>query len=590
MVFPLEKWFCFFAVMVVTCSDVMASSIIYVDTQLASCFNYDPLTRSCGSGTNTVYKTVSEAAALATAGTTVLIRGGTYPEQLAPGNSGTAGNYVTFKNYSNEWVYLTGSPAIALSGRSYVIVDGFRVQNTTWLEARNAHYNILRNCVFTHSPAVGTSGNVRFVQSNYNLIIGNDIEDGQDNLLLIDSNYNVVENNIIKEARHSIFGIRCGDFNLVRSNYFSNTLQKIGEIYDCGQDTSAVPHSFNSTHHNVIEQNVFAEASSYYSTSGGNGIQYASQDGIIRRNIFHDCNVGLGVGAYADEGLFNMNNRIYHNVFYGNRGGGIAFRPGIVGNIFKNNTLTSNDGCVPDCFGTSPGQIIYRSPLEGAVFEANALFYLLPGQPVIEEEFGSGSTILQFLSAHPGVLVNTIEMDPQFVAASSYDFHLQNTSPLIDAGAFLTQAVANGSGTNLTVLDAFYFYDGFGIEGEVGDVIQFEGQTETAQVIQVNYTNNILVLSQPLTWNAGQRLALKFNGLAPDVGVFEFDGPLLTWTRNSDTIIFTWPAVNIGFRLKSSPSLSNPVWSDQGEPAVIGDQWVKTNSVGNVASFFKLVK
>ena len=49
----------------------------------------------------------------------------------------------------------------------------------------------------------------------------------------------------------------------------------------------------------TAEMNTFAEGVGYYSTSGGNGIQYAGQDGIIRRNAFYQTNVGLGMLGFA---------------------------------------------------------------------------------------------------------------------------------------------------------------------------------------------------------------------------------------------------------------------------------------------------
>ncbi|MEP6662318.1 MAG: right-handed parallel beta-helix repeat-containing protein [Verrucomicrobiota bacterium] len=585
-----SRKFCWAGVLIVSFAALNVSGQIYVDGQVSSCTNYNPASRTCGDGTNRVYKTIAAASANATGGLTVMVRAGTYPEQLSPVNSGTAGNPITFQNYPGEQVFLTGAPGISLVGRSYIVMDGFRVENTTWLEAQNSHHNVLRNCVFKKSPATGTTGNVRFVQSNYNLIEKNSMEDGQDNLLLIDANYNVVQNNTIKEARHSVLGIRCGDFNVIRSNYFSNTQQKIMEVYDCGVDTSAVPHSFNSTHHNVIENNVFATASRYYSTSGGNGIQYAAQDGIIRRNLFFDCNVGLSLGTYADEGLFNVNNRIYHNVFFANQAGGMALNAGDIGNVIKNNTFTGNNGCVPDCFATSPGQIIYRLPFSGNFLERNHFFASQTGDKVLEEEGYKGFSLTEFVAMFPAVLTNSLEADPKFADAAVHDFYLQKTSPLIDAGAFLTQTVSGGSGTNLPVLDAFNFYDGFGIVGETGDLVQLEGQTESARIVRVDYANNLLQLATPLTWNAGQKLSLKFNGPAPDIGAFEFQPPVLklNWTVTTNALICRWPVEMTNAQLMVSSSAGNPGWNSAGAPTLVNGEWMMTNYFTNQNSFFIL--
>jgi hypothetical protein len=97
---------------------------------------------------------------------------------------------------------------------------------------------------------------------------------------------------------------------------------------------------------------------------------------------------------------------------------------------------------------------------------------------------------------------------------------------MIDAGAFLTTTVGSGSGTSMPVADVKYFYDGHGIDGEAGDMIRLAGDTRRAQVIGIDYTRNLLMLAQPLTWNDGQRVALAYDGDAPDLGAYEYgDAP-----------------------------------------------------------------
>src|SRR5581483_584032 len=87
-----------------------AGPTIHVDQQISSdsCTNYNPSTQACGGGADTAYKTIAGASAAATAGTTVLIRAGSYTDPLIPQNSGAGGQYITFKNYGNEDVFLGG--------------------------------------------------------------------------------------------------------------------------------------------------------------------------------------------------------------------------------------------------------------------------------------------------------------------------------------------------------------------------------------------------------------------------------------------------------------------------------------------------
>ena len=73
----------------------------------------------------------------------------------------------------------------------------------------------------------------------------------------------------------------------------------------------------------------------------------------------------------------------------------------------------------------------------------------------------------------------------------------------------------------MVVQDATPFQDGFGIEGEQGDVIQLMGDKETARVIHVDYAKRRLTLDRPLSWKDSQGVALAYDGSAPDIGTFE---------------------------------------------------------------------
>jgi hypothetical protein len=98
---------------------------------------------------------------------------------------------------------------------------------------------------------------------------------------------------------------------------------------------------------------------------------------------------------------------------------------------------------------------------------------------------------------------------------------------MVDAGTFLAHATCSGSGTTLQVDDARYFYDGYGLEGVTGDLIQLEGQTQTATVVGINYDTHTLTLDRSLFWSAGQGVSLAFQGTAPDIGVYEFAPELM---------------------------------------------------------------
>jgi len=129
-----------------------------------------------------------------------------------------------------------------------------------------------------------------------------------------------------------------------------------------------------------------------------------------------------------------------------------------------------------------------------------------------------------FNSNHPDKFSGNIQKNPDFKNPEGEDFDLSDNSEMIDAGAFLTRTASSGSGRTLQVEDAKYFYDGFGISGEVGDTIQLEGQSQSARITDIDYNANTITVDKSLNWDAGAGVSLEYSGYAPDIGVSESEG------------------------------------------------------------------
>jgi len=527
-----------------------AGNTVYVDCDIktAQSATYDPDSRTCGRGTKTAYRTLKRAAERANAGQTVLIRAGTYNEQLRPKYSGTGNNYITFKNYPGEKPIITGpklQPAIEISNREYIIVEGLEITNVRrWLYAIRSHHNIIRENHFSKAidPGGSSKTGIFFQQAMFNTVVNNTIEDSTaDNLTLIKSDRNRILGNVFRKAGHTLWTIKGGNFNVIRNNYFYNELQKIGEVYDC--HNVGFNHEFyeyDCTKYNLIERNTFA-----YTPSSGNhspyaGIQYAGQNGIIRNNLFYDTiGPGLDLTLYDAEATYNTGNRIYNNVFYGSKFAGISLSPSKVfsfgDNILKNNILAKSVFVANDTrwqwwtkeLSGKPVQLL-AGRLDSFLCQNNNFFdkgknvpYLITlgsRSPLIRHQRPLGG--LQY--SYPELFRDNIELDPLFVDEETRDFHLKADSPMIDAGTFLTRALCDGSGVYLPVKDAGYFYDGYNIPGEAGDMIRLEGHECVARIVGIDYDRNILELSQSLVWREGQGVSLYYIGSRPDLGAFEF--------------------------------------------------------------------
>jgi PKD repeat protein len=541
----------------------------YVDGSMTGRFNgsrdaigtYNPERREAGSGFETAYNTFQEASLLAIAGDTIIIRAGIYHETLRPMHSGNSAAPITYTNYEDEIVIIRDTSGIrnltadekALDqpGRQYgiyiydvshVIIEGLRVNYVAgWCRVVRSDHIILRNNTFTVALAQGTTGSIKLYHSDYNKILNNTIHNGNDNLLLIHSDRNLVQENHFMKGRHSIWSIKGGNFNVIRGNYFHNEIQKIGEVFDV-ESTKDAPIIYDAAHYNIIERNVFAKTASSGNHSPFAGVQYAGQHGIIRQNIFYETiGPAFDFALYSDEARYNYENRLYNNVFYKSDFAGISISGSqshtFHGNIMKNNVfLRSNFVANDKRWSWYTGELagkpvqLMTGRLDGFVFENNNLFNQHAGELYLVTYGTRASSsnrqqheLSWWEDNYPVLFKNNLEEDPLFIDAVNHDYHLAKESPMIDAGDFLTVVTSpGGSGSQITAADSGYFYDGFDIVGEQGDLIKFENG-QTARILDIDYSggNNTIILDRQVSWSNGEKISLYYEGAAPDIGAYE---------------------------------------------------------------------
>src|SRR6266511_571415 len=103
-----------------------AAAVLYVDRNNPSCSDTGP-------GTPTQpFCTIKPAASPATAGQTVPVASGTYPELVTVSNSGAPVSPIVFSAAPGASVTVSGQAnGFKLAGKSYVTIQGFSVANTT---------------------------------------------------------------------------------------------------------------------------------------------------------------------------------------------------------------------------------------------------------------------------------------------------------------------------------------------------------------------------------------------------------------------------------------------------------------------------
>jgi hypothetical protein len=483
-------------------------------------------------------------------GDTVYIREGVYEEAIKPANSGSEGKYITYSSYQNENVTImhvwTG---VELDDRLYIHVNGINLEGvqiledccaeenigkkcydmTYWVRMENASYIILSNNQMKYAAA--WSGIRMTGVSHHNKILNNQIVGGyKPNDLIYCTKAcsdNLIEGNEIYYGAHQSICLNCAgpsqsgnDRNVIRNNWIYNpwhtgigvvansdyTLVENNIILDCGEDYT---------------NNCRGGASQTKGRLHHGGIQISSSNVIVRNNVIVNAGGGItsGSGPYNDIYKYSKDIRVYNNTLFENYRSIHSNSPSpswVVGSIFINNILSgSREYDVWSYIRSDPEEPYPERYFFNNMFSSGTSFC-----------FGDNDGLRCFddiqetEDALPSVFWDNTDLTPLFVDANGRDFHLQTESPAIDLGLFLTKTKNTGEGTQMQVEDAHYFTDGMDIIE--GDLIQLEGQTQTARVTNVDYDNNILTLDTPLSWSSGQGVSLPYSGNRPDIGAYEF--------------------------------------------------------------------
>jgi parallel beta-helix repeat protein len=271
-----------------------ANGILYVDRSNPSCSN---------SGTGSwvqPFCTISAAAAKVTAGQTVEVATGTYPEVVRMATSGTATARISFTAAPGATVTVSGQAnGFVITGKSWIKVSGFHVTNTTGygiVVKDSARITLERNRVsFSGSPV---NGGTRF-------------------------------------------GIR-----------LENTVDSVVAANTADHNTDAgIAVLYGSTRNLVRGNHTYANARGYVRAAPGIRLYYAPGN-TVAGNVSHD-NEDSGIEAYTEAN----NTLLYNNVTYNNGDHGID-NLNATGQRIVANTVYRNVTAGINVEGRSPGATI----------------------------------------------------------------------------------------------------------------------------------------------------------------------------------------------------------------------------------------
>jgi len=462
------------------------------------------------------WKTIGKANKILTAGDTVFLKAGTYQETIAPDRSGSAGEYITFTNYNNDKVVITGvENGAVLNYRSYIILDGLTIKNIAgrwvYMEPDSTH-NVIQNCEFDQA---GSYQGLRMRNgADYNKILNNTFAGAcgpDDTISIFGGSYNLIEGNYFFYSSHQAIDIQSRYTttikNIIRNNIFQNKYHSNISFYPSADYTFVESNTFLDGGEEYKNNTCASET--YSNRINHNGIQLGSAYCIIRKNVFINNGSGVSISTKTAETQEGKDNRIYNNTFNKNYAGIYSNDTDpVYDNIIKNNILYGNRTYEVYRFLTG-------SPNDNYFTNNN-----ITGAPTTISWNGSSRTISYMETNYESQWDNNIAIDPQFVDESGRDLHLKSTSPMIDTGVWLTTITASGNGTIISVDDAGYFMDGWGLIE--GDTIQLEGKSQTLKVIKVDYTKNTITIDKIISTYSGQGVSLAYKGSSPDIGAYEY--------------------------------------------------------------------
>lgn len=456
--------------------------------------------------------------------------------------------YSAAGNYADHWALMDNSHYITFDNMNFTFTTDPMEANFQGIYINNAS-----SYITISNSTVEKWGRYQYTPPN---TIGGDAIQINGN-----SHHILIENNTLGRADHASLQVARGHDVVIRNNQVYNDSEKAFEVAE---------RTDGATYNVLLDGNTVWGSNFNVEDHGGLCMHLAAPENILRRNTFRDCRL-WAVGCYvwgiiADGGDVTyscQDNRIYNNVFAHNMidpdgysgtlstwsATGFQMNDNGVGggdvrdNVLKNNILYNNqpNNATPD--PENPGRNYHQlgvdidaqpdPPFAGNRFAGNIIYYDGADQQVIQVTNGGGlSTVSYFDTNFASFFWNNLQLDPLFVTFNpgvasdptdgSYDFHLQDTSPAIDAGVNLTTTTSAGSGTSVTVADARYFHDGY--DGLI-TADQIRIGDDTVYITNVNYATNVITIDTSISWGSGDAVNLVYYGVAPDIGAFESGAP-----------------------------------------------------------------
>src|SRR6266704_2646780 len=365
-----------------------AATVLYVDQNNPSCSD-------TGSGTSTQpFCTIKPAASQATAGQTVQVASGTYPELVTVSNSGAPGSPIVFTAAPGASVTVSGQAnGFKLAGKSYITIQGFTVANTSsygfYISSSSSNVTISGNTVSniasngiyvtTLSSNVTVSGNTVSNTTSYGIynrsssnvtISGNTVSGTQSHAIYVSpSSSNVtVNNNQVSGITGYGFWANSSSGVTVSGNTISNTsnyglhVDTSSNVTVSGNDVSVAGQlavdlikygiKLTDTTNSLVSGNVSHDNSNdgIFLDATTTGVRVTGNEAFGNARGYARAAPGIDVRGY--------NNTVDRNRSHDNEDSGFQFYTGSHDNLVVDNLAYGNGDHGIDDLGSTNQRII----------------------------------------------------------------------------------------------------------------------------------------------------------------------------------------------------------------------------------------
>lgn len=434
------------------------------EDEQANCLYVSPDGNDQNEGTKEKpFRTLAHAAKEAVAGTTVMIREGTYHETLDVKHSGTDGKPVTFRNYENEKVVMSGesvadaeyeTPLIRIHNKQYITISGLTMKDLSvsseeatamgiYVSGSSSHITIKNNHVRdikttadegnAHGIAVYGTGSMKDIK-----IEGNTVEKltlGASEAVVLNGNIDgfTIAGNVVRDNNNigiDLIGYEgTADRNdFVRNGVVENNTVSHNSTYGnpaYGDDYSAGGIYVDGGQSIEIKKNtVYGNDIGIEATSEHKG-KYAADIQITDNTVYQNAYTGISIGGYDKERGGTIDSVISHNIVYRNDtkglyGGQLLLQYDTKNNKIEKNIMTASDSrlFIANDFTKNEGNTVNHNVYHKEAGKDGLWIWK-------KNEYDSFSSYQNATNND----ADSIYADPMYRDEESYDFTLDPDSP-----------------------------------------------------------------------------------------------------------------------------------------------------------------